>query len=356
MKFNFILPTLFVLLLSFNGFAQFGSLKGKAKEVTKEVKPTETPNVTEKATSTVAKASGAGIFIWPDGSSNLIATDPYSSPAHDKNVGKIVFSDQKILAENTNETLFKSTFKIDDPIYGRVYTKTSIKNYALYRNGDVTSSAKVNDKSYLYIKIFIDGVDQSFLFANDDNGGKYETWNSWQIFVSARGDDAKNNKATVVEAFNKLSPGNHKIKLQCFGGENNIDYTIQPIAEGEFTLNVEAGKAMKIGKNWAFYKAAMTNPALDKQIVDAINKYASSQGWKETFSKAKITDADWYVTKAEWTGIPLYRTINAIVYAKWPDGHCTAQEVSVIQNYNDGAFSKLTEYNAVGNQYKIDCE
>ncbi|HUM51409.1 MAG TPA: hypothetical protein PK431_06310 [Chitinophagales bacterium] len=356
MKFKLIFSSTLILFLSYKSFAQFGSLKSKVKETTKEAKPVETPKVTENATSTVAKAAGAGIFIWPQGSINLIFTDAYTIPMHQKSIGKIVFSNQKITQENTSEALLKTTFKLDDAIYGRVFTETSVKNYALYRDGDVTGSAKTNDKSYYFIKIFIDGAAQKFLFNSDDNGGKYETWNTWQIFVAAKGDDAKNNRAHIVEALNKLSPGKHTIKLQLFGGESGIDYTIKPIAEGEFTLDVEAGKSMKIGKNWASYKAAMVNPALEKQIVDVVNKYATKQGWKETFTKAKILDADWYVTKNEWTGIPLYRTINVVVYAKWPDGHCTAQEFSVIQNYNDGAFSKVTEYNALGNQDRIDCE
>lgn len=371
MKFRFISTFCFALALSFASYAQLGNLKNKVKAATtsepvsaKPASATETPaavaensaTVKEKPAVAASQQPGHGISIWPEGSGKLSPTDPYTMPMHEKYIGKIVFSNQRLVKETATEAMLKSSFTLNDAIYGRIFCKTAVKNYALYRNGDASRSPQQNEKSEYYIKILIDGVEPKFLFNRDDNDGKYATWNTWNVYVAARGDDAKQNRASVIEAFNKLSPGKHTIKLQLFGGDNNIDHTIDPIAEGEFTLDIIAGQAMKLGKNWASFKSEMPNPALEKQVVDAINTYATRQKWSETFSKAKILDKDWYVTKAEFTGIPLYRTINAVVYAKWPDGHCTAQEVSVIQQYNNGAFSKITEYNAVGNQHRIDCD
>lgn len=364
MKIRFIATCCFAIALSLNGYAQLGGLKNKVKAATTSGPTTTKPeavaekpaNVSEKPAGVAAPASQGGISIWPENSGKLSASDAYFMPMHQKYIGKIVFSNQKIAKETATEAMFKNSFTSSDAIYGRVFTQTAVKNYALYRNGDASRSPKQNDKSEYYIKILIDGAEPTFLFNRGDNGGKYQAWNTWQIFVVARGEEANQNRAFVIEAFNKLSPGKHNIKLQLFGGDKDIDHTISPIAEGEFTLDVIAGQTMKIGKNWASFKPEMTNPALEKQVVDAINTYATKQKWNETFSKAKILDKDWHVTRAEFTGLILYRTINAVVYAKWPDGHCTAQEVSVVQQYNNGAFSKLTEYNAIGNQHRIDCD
>ena len=45
------------------------------------------------------------------------------------------------------------------------------------------------------------------------------------------------------------------------------------------------------------------------------------------------------------------------ILKKWPDGHCTAQEVAVSQQYTGtGTFSKVVAYDGIGNQDKIDCE
>ncbi len=368
MKFRFMMAACLVSLLPACGYAQLGALKNKVKAATAaepaapKSEPaaavTKTEPVSEKPAANPANAATVqeGIMIWPESSGKLSPSDAFFIPIHQKYAGKIVFSNQKLVKENTTEAMLKNKFTLADAIYGRVFAQTAVKNYALYRNGDPSRRPEKNEKSEYYIKILIDGTEPKFLLNRDDNGGKYETWNTWNIFVAAKGEDAKENRASVIEAFNKLSPGNHSIILRLYGGDQDIDHTIKPIAEGEFTLEVVAGQAMKIGKNWASFKAEMINAALEKQIVDAINSYAGKQRWNETFIKAKITDKEWYVTKAELTGIPLYRTLNAVVYAKWPDGHCTAQEFSVVQQYNNGTFSKLTEYNSIGNQYRIDCD
>ncbi|HEY1040914.1 MAG TPA: hypothetical protein VGF30_15980, partial [Bacteroidia bacterium] len=64
----------------------------------------------------------------------------------------------------------------------------------------------------------------------------------------------------------------------------------------------------------------------------------------------------WYIEKNTYTGEKLYRTINAVLYAKWPDGHCTVQEFTFKQAWTGTAFSNATEYFGTGNQEKIDCE
>lgn len=368
MKFRFILAACLASFLPVCSYAQLGALKNKVKAATTTEPAAPKPEPAAAATkaepvaekpavnATTAAATQEGIFIWQESSGKLSPSDAYFIPIHQKYAGKIVFSNQKLAKENTTEAMLKNSFTLADAIYGRVFAQTAVKNYAIYRNGDPSGTPRKNDKSEYYIKMLIDGKEPKFLMNRDDNGGKYEAWNTWNVYVAAKGDDAKENRSFVIEALNKLSPGKHTIKLELYGGDRDIEHTIRPIAEGEFTLDVVAGQAMKIGKNWASFKAEMTNPALEKQIVDAVNSYARNQRWSETFIKAKITDKEWYVTKAEFTGIPLYRTINAVVYATWPDGHCTAQEFSVIQQYNNGAFSKVTEYNAVGNQYRIDCD
>ncbi|MBL7702598.1 MAG: hypothetical protein JNM14_10120 [Ferruginibacter sp.] len=359
MKFRFIATSCFALALWLNSYAQLGGLKNKVKSATTPETPaaTKPEAVAEKpAAASVQTPAQGGIMIWPEGSGKLSASEPYLTPLHQKYVGKIVFADAKLPKESATESMLKNSFTLNESIYGRVFAQTAVKNYAIYKNGDPSRAPQQNDKSEYYIKMLIDGAEQKFLFNRDDNSGKYEAWNTWALFVSAKGDDAKQNRAFVIEALNKLAPGKHNIKLQLFGGDNTGDHTISPIAEGEFTLDVIAGQVMKIGRNWASFKAEMSNPALEKQVVEAIAAHGNRQKWKETFSKAKILDKDWYVTRAEFTGLILYRTINVVVYAKWPDGHCTAQEFSVVQQYNNGAFSKTTEYNAIGTQYQIDCD
>ena len=104
-----------------------------------------------------------------------------------------------------------------------------------------------------------------------------------------------------------------------------------------------------------YKKAGMVNPTLEAAMLKIINEYAQSNGWKEKFTKLKITDKDWYINRNQYSGRILSRSINVYAQGNWPDGHCTGVEFSILQQYDGTKYSSNCLYNGIGKTDKIDC-
>lgn len=370
---------IFCMLITASTHAQLGGLIKKAKDKTAESKPanngkTDTPASTPTQPATTTQAAKTDTvskpqpvkkdpvppaerkLLWPDNSPYHVSSDAPSSPLHEKYSGQLVFSSQQLTPENTKEALFKNSFNIDDPIYARVYIPTAVKNYVLYSGNGTGSTGWENNYGECSLQYTVDDDTKVYVLKNFRRDGDTRGWISWQYFISAKGENAEFNEDRFVNHMNSLSDGQHTIKFKLWAGGIAERSSITPIANGEFKLNKLPGKKMSLGRGWGLYKAGMSNPALEKQMVEVMKAKAAGDGWKETFSKAKIIDKDWYVGRSEYTGIILYRTINALVYAKWPDGHCTVQEFNFKQDWNGNAWSKNLEFNGVGSQTVIDCD
>jgi hypothetical protein len=356
--------------------AQLGGLIKKAKDKTAEVKPDKStkpetppagdtpsgsgqPAKTESNPATPAKTTPPPQqrnLQWPEGNINRVASDAPSSPLYEKYAGKLVFSSQQLTPENTKEPLFKNSFTIDEPIYARVYIPGAVKNYVLYSGNGTGSTPWDNPDGECSMKYTVDDKDTVYTLRNYRRKDDTRGWISWQYFINARGENAEFNSERFIQHMNTLADGEHTIHFKLWAGGVTDRWSMEPIATGDMKLNKVPGKKMNLGRGWGLYKAAMSNPALEKEMVEVMKQKAARDGWKETFSKAKIIDKDWYVAKSEYTGIVLYRTINALVYAKWPDGHCTVQEFNFKQDWNGGAWSKVLLFNGVGDQTVIDCD
>lgn len=365
------------IIMSINANAQLGGLIKKAKDKATESKqekstPAETPppgNTPSTAQQPPAKENTPAqqavkkepapverILLWPEGNINRVPSDAPASPLHEKMMGKLVFSNQQLTPENTKESMLKNSFTIDEPIYARVYIASAVMNYVLYSGKGTGENRWDNPEGECSLKYSVDDKDSFITFKNFRRNGSTRGWTTWQYFVSARGENAEFNEDRFVSHMNSLSDGEHTIRFKLIGGGVIDRWSLQPIATGELKLIKQPGKKMTLGRGWNFFKAGMSNPAMEKEMVEVTKQKAARDGWKETFSKAKIIDKDWYVARSEYTGIILYRTINAWVYAKWPDGHCTVQEFNFKQDWNGNAWSKVLEFNGIGNQTKIDCE
>lgn len=298
------------------------------------------------------------VFELPETDSRRVTADAYTFPKHGDYAGKIVFSDKKLVKETMTESMFRNTFSVDEPIYGRIFLKTAVKNYAIYYGTPKKGKEEINEAGNYHIRVYVDNeLQKNFITESGQNRGRYEGWDTWQTYISARGEDAKENSSSLIGVINKLPNGPHTIKLEVYGGDwTGSGKTVKPLASGEFTINKDAGKAMKWGLKWADIKENMVNPQFTKEAVTLMNEYAISQGWKETFTKAKITGKDWIIYKNNY-GIITYRGLDITVYATWPDGHCTSQLFEFRQQYlSGGQYEKKLYYGATGDQAKLDCD
>ena len=100
-------------------------------------------------------------------------------------------------------------------------------------------------------------------------------------------------------------------------------------------------------------KAAMSNAALEQQMVNAANNL----GWNDKFSKAIITSSSWTVAKNDLTGAILYRWLPAVCTIKDTDGKCYYQEFSFKQDYAGGGnYSGTIKFNSYGGKKEIGCD
>jgi hypothetical protein len=286
-----------------------------------------------------------------------VQDDPITLPMHQKYIGKIVFSNTKLTKEAASEQQLKSAFTGEEPIYGRIFLKTSVRHYACYNNGDVNNYWYDNDRGDYFITYKING--QKYAHEVID-AGKHDKpslrgWLTWQVFPHAKGEDASYNNTSFIRTVNSLPPGQHTIELSLYAGMSGIRWTLKPLAQGSFTYTKVAGKSLKIGINWAGYKEKMTNAALAKQMLAAVKQKAANEGWKEDIIAVKIMDADWYIARNQYTGEKLYRSISAVFYAKWPDGHCTVQDCSFRQDWLGTKFAADPSFSGIGSQTEIDC-
>lgn len=357
MKKTSIITFFIFLFYNFATYAQFGNLKDKVKKETKTTAPVTNDPAKSVSESKVVQQTLPKQAVWPEGNINRIKPAAFFIPMHEKNVGKIIFSKQKLKPDVTNESMLSNTFNVGEPIFGRVFTKEPLKNYCLYSEDNGNGPwENVYCEGYAYF-YFNESKKPNASIKYNHKGGGSDDWTTWQMFINANGEDAKFNKESVINAVNDLPIGTHKVRVEIVAG-NAGRYAIEPAASGEFTLVKAQGAKLKLGASWADYKSKMTNATLEKQILTVVSDYAAKNGWKENFTKIKILDADWIEIKNEYTGIPINRVLNLMAYAKWPDGHCTAQEFSVSQEYvlGTGAFSKTITFGGIGNQDKIDCE
>lgn len=351
-----------------------GKIKKEAKEATKKDGKEETKTTTttsnpaetntgsgtsasQPQTKTAAAEGFTPVFELPETDSRRVTADAYFFPKQAEYAGKIVFSDKKLARETMTESMFRTSFNIDEPIYGRVFLKTAVKNYAFYYGTPKKGREEVNYRGNYHIRVYIDNVLQTnFVSESHANDGRNEGMNTWQTFISARGEDAKGNSITLIETINKLPEGTHAIKLEVYGGDwTGSGRTVNPLASGEFTVNKTAGKTMKQGLTWSVFKEGMVNPQLTKEALEVANNEAVRQSWKETYSKAKIKDKEWFIEKNRY-GITVSRVINVYLYGKRPDGTCVMQEFTFFQRYGEGSFSKVLEYNAYSSAVKLDCD
>ena len=165
----------------------------------------------------------------------------------------------------------------------------------------------------------------------------------------------------LEEVCNKITPGNHKLTVgwTASGGSTKAELGWY----GECNLN--AGDASKWkavvkklkGANTSkiqLPEAVKSDPALEAKMVAFTNKYGTSNGWTEKFSKAIIT-SDWQTIRNENTGVILGRECEAAMCATWPDGHCTFQLIGFKEDYDGSAYSSQLIWGGVGEQSDVDC-
>lgn len=370
MKKYYLTIAICTLLLSVN--AQIGGgLLNKAKNaVSKDKKDdkketpakssdsapaSSSPEKSAPAKTEAAKPKAECIPYFKPGDAKYKKDDGLTNEIHKKYAGKVVFSKTKITKDTQNEATFTNSFGMNDFVYCRVYANASILNTPLYYGDDYSSYTTNYNSSYI-THISVNGVELKEYLENSDNRGEYEVLTTWQCFVKTKDPDKDGRNDAFIKYMNDAAPGTYTFRVWVEAGNGGSAKSCAPVAEGEFTVTKKAGETMSLGQKFADKKAGMVNTTLEAGALKAINDYAKSQGWKETFTKCKILSTDWYIVRNEYTSIIKGRTLDVYVQGKWPDGHCTGVEFSVFQQHDGSKYSSVFSYNGIGNTDTIDCE
>lgn len=289
-------------------------------------------------------------------------SSPSTLSMHDKYVGKIVFSDQRLKLDNTSEDLFKTSFNLGDPIYARVFTSNAVENYMLYdsRYGQTLDGEMKNMRASYTIYYYIDDVEIMRWEQNNREPGLSGV-NTWQRTVLLPGSkeryDLDSDKQRV--ALNNLSVGLHKVKVVVWAGEDVELASIKPIAEGEFDLNVTAGAVVKIGKKWSDIKMGDLgkDPKVNNKLTELYSEYLKGKYPEYTIKELKVLSDGYGITNDDY-GLPKYRTVSISAYMiDNKSGKCYNFYTFYTQQYaGGGTYSNQFIDTGSPDKFELDCE
>ena len=163
------------------------------------------------------------------------ADDGMTSEIHTKYVGKIMFAKDIIPTTGAIESDFVGEFGISDYIYGRLYMPKSIENYPIYENKKLAAGDTINpdhnNYGKFYYKLYVDGVLDEWPVELVKLKNKKTT--TYQVWIHPKPEHYKVSSSweRIIES---LSPGEHIIRIEMFGGSNNYQGGAEAVVSGEF--------------------------------------------------------------------------------------------------------------------------
>ena len=92
------------------------------------------------------------------------------------------------------------------------------------------------------------------------------------------------------------------------------------------------------------------------EAMSVLRAYAAGRGYVETFLTLEVVSADWSVGRHRATGIVTGRSINAMVIARFPDGHCMQYAGSFFQEAMGDDFADQLTTQGLGGGVGVPCE
>ncbi|BFP43460.1 hypothetical protein FGF1_43050 [Flavobacteriaceae bacterium GF1] len=298
-----------------------------------------------------------------------------TSEMHRANIGKIVFSNEKIPFKNEDPSKIKGRLNASDHIYGRMYLICSIPNDTLY--GSVTRDEDRREGLQLLTnkkKVWVSRGDAMYrsagatyrLYINDE----LSSWSiqnvsfteeslhhtTRQVWLAPKPEDEPVSRYWLQE-LEKLPAGEHKIRIE-YVPDVLEEYIIRPLAVGEFTLVKDGNGMLSTGKSFAGLDEGRKDPALASEVVKIMQKIFKDNGWDGKVQKVKF-NTDWesfYATAYGKTS--RVREIRFYAYTAHDSGKCMVEEFTIGQAYNGSEFSGPLFYRRVipGSKQRIDCD
>jgi hypothetical protein len=169
---------------------------------------------------------------------------------HGKNIGKIIFSSEKIFADNPNPSFAKSSFSLNEFIRGRIYLDKSVLNiYQDLENSGVYPKNTWFEKDIILLgyRIWINHIQKAVFTVNFAKTPSAEVWTTFYYdFVHMDKItywDSPHQYKDVDYYFNTLirdlDSNEYSIKIECFLPSPDGNFQSENIAEGSFTLQFD---------------------------------------------------------------------------------------------------------------------
>lgn len=99
----------------------------------------------------------------------------------------------------------------------------------------------------------------------------------------------------------------------------------------------------------------MRDAALERTLTGVMVDHARAERWSETFEAARLASVEFEVIRGRFSGVPELRKVNALVGARWPDGHCSLQGFLFSQQHNGARFTGPWQHAGTGGQLTVPC-
>lgn len=308
-----------------------------------------------------------------------IEDDGMTSDFHKQHVGQIVFSNEKLDLEQPNKAAVKTTFKLGEPIFMRLYLKQSMGNF--YRNYRKENRDNKGQEywEYYYLKkekgnyvckspeaviiqkLFLNGkeIRSDRKEYTKKSIEQIDKWTSWWKEVIPKENVRYAELEELAYALGKdlafAKPGEHTIKVETWLCHYK-DYTpIEIIAQGECKINFTEAehKAYRKTRGQLMPLAGMTDAKLAESFKSMLAKKEPTWDIKNIV----ITSERWTVYKNDFD-IPTQKRLFASIAVSY-DGECRIIEAAFRQDYEGGGkygSTFLTSYDDYDRAKLIHCD
>ncbi|MEO1652366.1 MAG: hypothetical protein AAFU64_02375 [Bacteroidota bacterium] len=241
----------------------------------------------------------------------------FTSALHKAQVGKVVFSAQKINVNQADQATLKQDFKPGDKIWGLAYFDAPLK--------ELVGTSKV----VLYVS-----VDGQMMYNETFRPSEAELKQSYlplEILLN-NGDYEYNEGKRITRALAKVSPRSHQVEIML--GPN-----YKPYAQASFTFDASTGldkmkSILKAIQEAEIAKRRMPKAKIQNAQYEQLLKNAVLQKGLGTPLRAVLT-SDWTVYKND-IGIPDFQRLFGMVALKAPNGNCHYKKVYLNRAYSGG--------------------
>ncbi len=321
----------------------------KSGDKKEEVKTT-TPGSGESKTQSEDTGANSKYFVADMG---------ITSPTHQKNLDKIVFSKELIERGKEDESKLITEYTLGEDLYFRFYYPRSLYNMLIEKSKKVATNNHSGECRTAW-EFYLDGqlylrVDEGQDIKDEDE--IRETWTTicnGLYYADGKSTNAAHRmfKNFLYDAREKMTPGMHEVEIKLFPfmsayNEPVVEFT-EPAASGKFKMKVK--EIDPSDPKVCYPKAEMQDKEVEAALVAAYNK--AYPGGADVF--AIVTSEEWFLLRNEISGIITGRAIDgAMVYRK--EGKCYYEVVGFEQDHDGTTFSKKARVANLGGLYDIPC-